>query len=288
MKKGRFTTALLFLIFFAGLSLLLYPSVSDFWNSMHQSRAITYYAEKAADISQEEYGLYIQAAKEYNEHILTRSNMFTLSDDEKAEYEGLLNISGNGVIGYIEIPTIDVTLPIYHGTSDNVLQVAVGHLEWTSLPVGGNSTHCVLSGHRGLPSAKLFTHLDKLVVGDTFMIRVLDEILTYEVDQILIVEPQDIEALKIVDGEDYCTLLTCTPYGINTHRLLVRGHRIENAEQAIAVHITAEAMQIEPMLVASVISVVVLFLMLLLVLLGDDKRHKGSNRGGKINDKKNN
>lgn len=281
MKKGRFTTLLLILIFLAGLSLLLYPSVSNYWNSMHQSRAIASYSEKVAAISEEEYDTYLKEATEYNRHILNRANVYSPSDNEKAQYKSLLNISGNGVMGYIEIPTINVVLPIYHGTSDNVLQVAVGHLDWTSLPVGGESTHCVLSGHRGLPSAKLFTHLDKLVVGDVFMIRVLDEILTYEVDQVLIVEPNDTEALRIVNGEDYCTLVTCTPYGINTHRLLVRGHRIENAEQAVAVHITAEAIQIEPLLVASVIGIPSLLLLLIFAFLSGNKKTKGSMRGGK-------
>jgi sortase A len=170
-------------------------------------------------------------------------------------------------MGYIEIPEIDVSLPIYHGTEDPVLQVAIGHLEWSSLPVGGESTHCVLSGHRGLPSAKLFTDLDKLREGDTFLLRVLDEILTYEVDQILIVEPQDTAALEIVEGEDYCTLVTCTPYGINTHRLLVRGHRIDNIEEVKTVRVTADAVQLEPMLVAPVVAVPMLLILLILLLL---------------------
>ena len=186
---------------------------------------------------------------------------------QKAEYESLLDISGQGVMGYIEIPEIDVSLPIYHGTEDPVLQVAVGHLEWSSLPVGGESTHCVLSGHRGLPSAKLFTNLDKLREGDTFLLRVLDEILTYEVDQILIVEPQDTAALEIAEGEDYCTLVTCTPYGINTHRLLVRGHRIDNIEEVKTVRVTADAVQIEPMLVAPVVAIPMLLILLILLLL---------------------
>lgn len=281
MKKGRFTTALLVIVFLTGLSLLLYPSISNYWNSMHQSRAITSYSEDVALISEEEYDALLQDAVDYNNHILSRGNLYSPSEEEKAKYAGILNITGAGVMGYIEIPTIGVALPIYHGTSDSVLQVAVGHLDWTSLPVGGESTHCVLSGHRGLPSAKLFTNLDKLVVGDPFMIRVLDEVLTYEVDQILIVEPKDTEALQIIEGKDYCTLVTCTPYGINTHRLLVRGHRIENAEQAVAVHITAEAIQIEPLLVASVLAVPALMLLLILVFLSGNKNEKGSNRGGK-------
>ena len=214
------------------------------------------------------------AARQYNRNLCSRSNSFFLSEEQKAEYERLLDISGQGIMGYIEIPEIDVSLPIYHGTEDPVLQVAVGHLEWTSLPVGGESTHCVLSGHRGLPSAKLFTNLDKLREGDTFLLRVLDETLTYEVDQILIVEPQDTAALEIVEGQDYCTLVTCTPYGINTHRLLVRGHRIDNIEEAKTVRVTADAIQIEPLLVAPVVAIPILLLLLILLLLPKQPRKK--------------
>ena len=249
------------------VSLLLYPTVSDYWNSFHQTRAIATYAENVAALDNASYDAIWDAARQYNRNLCSRSNSFLLSEEQKAEYESLLDISGQGVMGYIEIPEIDVSLPIYHGTEDPVLQVAVGHLEWTSLPVGGESTHCVLSGHRGLPSAKLFTDLDKLREGDTFLLRVLDEILTYEVDQILIVEPQDTAALEIAEGEDYCTLVTCTPYGINTHRLLVRGHRIDNIEEVKTVRVTADAVQIEPMLVAPVVAIPMLLILLILLLL---------------------
>lgn len=264
-KKG--TTILLIIVFLAGLSLLLYPTVSDYWNSFHQTRAIATYAENVAALDNASYDAIWDAARQYNRNLCSRSNSFLLSEEQKAEYESLLDISGQGVMGYIEIPEIDVSLPIYHGTEDPVLQVAVGHLEWTSLPVGGESTHCVLSGHRGLPSAKLFTDLDKLREGDTFLLRVLDEILTYEVDQILIVEPQDTAALEIAEGEDYCTLVTCTPYGINTHRLLVRGHRIDNIEEVKTVRVTADAVQLEPMLVAPVVAIPMLLILLILLLL---------------------
>ena len=179
----------------------------------------------------------------------------------------MLDISDNGIMGYIEIPSIKCSLPIYHGVDEAVLQIAVGHIEWTSLPVGGESTHCVLSGHRGLPSAKLFTNLDQLVVGDIFIMRVLDETLTYEVDQIRIVEPQDVEALKIVPGEDLCTLVTCTPYGVNTHRLLVRGHRVENQTDAAMIYVTADAMQIEPVLVAPIVATPMLLLLLVWLMI---------------------
>ena len=276
-KKGNFITLLLVLILLVGLSLLLYPSVSDYWNSLHQTRAIAAYAEEVANLDNDAYDQLWQDAASYNQSLLTRSNTYLLSDEQKAEYARLLDVSGLGIMGYIEIPEIDVSLPIYHGTGESVLQIAVGHLEWSSLPVGGESTHCVLSGHRGLPSAKLFTNLDKLREGDTFLLRVLDEVLTYEVDQILIVEPQETAALQIEEGKDYCTLVTCTPYGINTHRLLVRGHRIENVEEAKTIRVTADAIQIEPLLVAPVVAIPMLLLLLILLLLPKrpQKKHGG-------------
>ena len=271
MRKHLSTILLLFILFI-GLSLLLYPSVSDYWNSFHQTRAIASYAEQVANLDNNAYDQLWEEAKAYNQSLLVRSNSYLLSEEQKAEYERLLDVSGLGIMGYIEIPSIDCSLPIYHGTEESVLQIAVGHLEWTSLPVGGESTHCVLSGHRGLPSAKLFTNLDKLREGDTFLLRVLDEVLTYEVDQILIVEPQETGALQIVEGRDYCTLVTCTPYGINTHRLLVRGHRIENLEEAKTVRVTADAIQIDPLIVAPVAAVPMLLVLLLVLLL--PKRRK--------------
>ena len=273
-KKDNYITLLLFLILLAGLSLLLYPSVSNYWNSLHQTRAIATYAEEVANLNQDQYDEIWAAAESYNASLTDRVNAYQLSDAQKEEYQQLLNVSGIGVMGYIEIPSIDCSLPIYHGTEESVLQTAVGHLEWSSLPVGGESTHCVLSGHRGLPSARLFTNLDKLREGDTFLLRVLDETLTYEVDQILIVEPQDTAALEIVEGQDYCTLVTCTPYGINTHRLLVRGHRIDNIEEAKIVRVTADAIQIEPLLVAPVVAIPILLLLLILLLLPKQPRKK--------------
>ena len=263
-KKGNFTTLLLILVLLSGLSLLLYPSVSDYWNSFHQTRAIATYAEEVANLNQDQYDEIWAATKAYNASLAERDNAYLLSDAQKEEYARLLDISGLGIMGYIEIPEIDVSLPVYHGTEESVLQIAVGHLDWSSLPVGGESTHCVLSGHRGLPSAKLFTNLDKLREGDIFLLRILDEVLTYEVDQILIVEPQEVGALQIVEGQDYCTLVTCTPYGINTHRLLVRGHRIDNVEEAKTVRVTADAVQIEPLLVAPIVAIPILLLLLLL------------------------
>lgn len=280
-KKGNFITPLLIMILLAGLSLLLYPAASNYWNSFHQTRAIAGYWEDVANMDTETYDRLWQEANAYNASLLTRSNAYLLSGEQKAEYGRLLDVSGQGVMGYIEIPEINVSLPIYHGTEDSVLQVAVGHLDWTSLPVGGESSHCVLSGHRGLPSAKLFTNLDKLQEGDTFALRVLNEILTYEVDQILIVEPQDTDALEIEEGKDYCTLVTCTPYGINTHRLLVRGHRMDNAEAAKTVRVTADATRIEPLLVAPVVAIPILSALLISLLL--PKRTK-NNHGNDIDE----
>lgn len=276
MKKRDFSTVILILVFFVGLSLLLYPTVSDYWNSFHSSRAIASYAESVAQIDNDTYAGLWEEARAYNQTLLGNKNRFQIDEKEQALYERLLNVGGNGVIGYIEIPEINCSLPIYHGTDEAVLQIAVGHIEGTSLPTGGAGTHCVVSGHRGLPSARLFTDLDKLIEGDVFMLRVLDETLTYEVDRILIVEPQELDALEIEEGKDLCTLVTCTPYGINTHRLLVRGHRVENIEEAKQVRVTADAMQIEPVLVAPLVAVPML-LALLAVLLVSTRRKK---RGG--------
>ena len=272
MRKHT-STMILILILVVGLSLMLYPSFSNWWNEAHQSRAIAAYSQEVSKLDENRYDELWQQAREYNRSLVGRENAYLLDDSQKAEYERLLDVSGMGIMGYIEIPSINVSLPIYHGTEESVLQVAVGHLEWTSLPVGGESTHCVLSGHRGLPSAKLFTDLDRLVVGDRFRLGVLDQVLTYEVDQILIVEPQDTEALLIEEGKDLCTLVTCTPYSINTHRLLVRGHRVETEKDAKNVRVTSDAIQIEPYLVAPAVAAPIL-LVLLLGLLIPRRRNK--------------
>lgn len=280
-NKGNFTTVILVLILLAGLSLLLYPSFSDYWNSFHQTRAIASYAEEVANLEEDQYEELWEAAKSYNASLLDRENSYVLTEEQKEEYEKLLDVSGLGVMGYIEIPSIKCSLPIYHGTEDSVLQIAIGHLEWSSLPVGGESSHCVLSGHRGLPSAKLFTNLDQLTEGDIFLLRVLDEVLTYEVDQILIVLPQEIGALQIVEGKDYCTLVTCTPYGVNTHRLLVRGHRIETQKEARVVRVTSDAMQIDPVLVAPIVAIPILLVFVIILLLPG---RSGKKRGGDDDD----
>lgn len=273
MKKHG-TTIILLLVFLVGLSLLLYPTFADWWNSMHQSRAVASYVEQVANIDEDQYEEIWNAAWEYNRALTDRVNSYILTDEQIEEYEQLLDVGGTGIMGYIEIPSISVTLPVYHGTDEAVLQVAVGHLEWTSLPVGGESSHCVVSGHRGLPSAKLFTDLDQLVEGDIFILRVLDEILTYEIDQILIVEPNETDPLLIEQGEDLCTLITCTPYGINSHRLLVRGHRVENPEEAKVIRVTADAMQIDPVIVAPIVAIPMLLVLLICLMIPKRRKNR--------------
>ena len=268
--KGKWSYIILILVFLVGLSLLLYPTVSDWWNSFHHSRAIMNYTQMVANLDNEEYDRILNSAREYNANIARNGIKWTLSDEERAVYDAELNFANNGNMGYITIPSIEVQLPLYHGTAENVLQTSIGHLEGTSLPVGGYTSHCVLSGHRGLPSAKLFTDLDKMVVGDLFMLNILGETFTYEVDQIRIVEPTDLSDLQLVDGKDYCTLVTCTPYGVNTHRLLVRGHRIDNIEEAETVRVVADGVQIETMYVAPVVAApMVLFIIVWLII--DDR-----------------
>ena len=276
-KKSTLSNILLVSVLVIGLSLLLYPSISNYWNSIHQSKAIASYTETVANLDDDKYEQLWKDAVEFNKDLLERSNSYHLPDELKERYYSVLNPSNSGVMGHVEIPSIGCSLPIYHGTDEAILQVAVGQLDWTSLPTGGESTHCVISGHRGLPSAKLFTDLDQLQVGDVFMLCILDEVLTYEVDQVLIVYPTDTKDLQVVEGKDLCTLVTCTPYGINSHRLLVRGHRIENTPEAIAVRVTADAIQIEPLLVASIIIVPILMILFTLLFISDsrseDKRY---------------
>lgn len=266
MKKHG-TTILLILIFMLGLGLLLYPTVSDWWNSQHQSKAIATYSENVENLNDNEKDEFFEEAYRFNEIIKKRGGNQFLSEVETAQYENTLDVTGTGIMAYIEIPSINVSLPVYHGVSESVLQIAVGHLEWTSLPVGGESTHCVLSGHRGLPSAKLFTSLDKLAVGDVFMLNTLGETLTYQVSQILIVEPDDTSDLDIVSGEDLCTLVTCTPYGVNSHRLLVTGKRIANIEEAPIIVVTPNANLIEPLVVAPIVAAPMLFVLFIYVMI---------------------
>lgn len=226
-KKDIIITVLTVLLIVAGIGLLSYPSVSNWWNQRHQSHAIAGYTEAIEGMSAEDYAAYLSEAQAYNEYLRNAVGRFCPTEEESEWYRSLLNITGDGIMAYIEIPKIDVKLPIYHGTEETVLQVAVGHLEGSSLPIGGPGTHTALSGHRGLPSAKLFTQLDKLEVGDKFYISVLGENHEYTIDNIDVVLPEDMSGLEIEEGKDYCTLITCTPYGVNSHRLLVRGIRTE-------------------------------------------------------------
>ncbi len=273
-KKSRWGTVVLVLILLVGLSLLLYPTFSDYWNSFHQTQAIASYSKEVSQLDDDTFEKLKEEAIAYNNSLIGKSNRLNLSKAEEKEYESLLDVTGTGIMGYIEISKIRCSLPIYHGTDDAVLQIAIGHIPGSSLPVGGESTHCVLSGHRGLPSAKLFSKLDQLEVGDTFVLRVLDDVLTYEVDQILIVEPQEINSLQIEEGKDLCTLVTCTPYGVNTHRLLVRGHRIENLEDSMYARITADATQIDSMIVAPVLFIPLLLVLIIVLLIPRKKGDK--------------
>ena len=261
MKKNK-STIILILVFFVGLSVMLYPTLSDYVNQLHQSRAVATYAEDVDNLTDADYSAYFEAADAFNAQIAADPDAL-FHADRFTSYNATLDVTGTGIMGYITIEKIGVELPIYHGTSDGVLQVAAGHLEGTSLPVGGGSTHAVISAHRGLPSAKLFTNLDQLEVGDTFTITILDRVLTYEVDQISIVLPTETDNLKVVDGKDYVTLMTCTPYGINSHRLLVRGRRIETPDKLKHIRVTADAIKIEPIITAPIMALPLLLVLLL-------------------------
>ena len=280
MKKKNLSTIALLLIFLTGLSLLLYPSVSNAWNTRHQSRAIAAYTTEVAAMDHQTYDALWAEARAYNRQLLRQEAPLWQAEEQMETYERLLRVDDTDVMGWLEIPALKVSLPIYHGVDEAVLQVAAGHLPGTSLPTGGKGTHCVLSGHRGLPSARLFTDLDQLREGDRFLIRVLDETLTYEVDEIRTVEPREVDALSIDPEQDYCTLVTCTPYGINTHRLLVRGHRAENEAEAEAVSVTADAVQVEPVAVVPAAAVPMLLALLLRALLREPKKKRETTQGG--------
>ena len=276
MRKNL-STIILILIFLVGLSVMLYPSVSDAVNRKHQSRAVAGYAEEVEQLSDADYQTYFDAADAYNRQLNTIPNAF-YKPDLVSGYAQTLDISGTGIMGYITIPKISVELPIYHGTDEGVLQVAAGHLEGSSLPVGGAGTHAVISAHRGLPSAKLFTNLDELEVGDRFTITVLNRVLTYEVDQISIVLPTEIDQLLPTEGMDYVTLMTCTPYGINTHRLLVRGKRVETMESQKHIRVAADAFRIEPIIVAPILAIPMLLAALVGVLVAPHLRKRSKRR----------
>lgn len=245
---------------------MAYPSVSDWWNSFHQTRAIAKYAKKVANMDRQEFDRMIEEAKAYNAKLVGQKNRVVLTDEQKEEYNSVLNVDGTGIMAYIDIPKIDVSLPIYHGVDQNVLQVAIGHIEGSSLPIGGKGTHSVVSGHRGLPAARLFTNLDQLEVGDKFLIQILDRTITYEVDQIRIVLPEELQDLEIDPEQDLMTLVTCTPYKINTHRLLVRGHRVAN-DIPNAANITADALLYKPYYVAPIVAAPILLVLLIIMFV---------------------
>lgn len=256
MKK-RLTTILAVLVFITGLSLLLYPTVSNYFNSLHQSKVVSHYSDALEKMDEAQKQAAIDAAVQYNALLVSNDARFTPSEEETRLYNSLLNPDGTGMMGYITIPEIRCKLAIYHSVDDSVLQVGVGHLEGSSLPVGGSSTHCVISGHRGLPSARLFTDIDRLEKGDLFYLHVYGKVLAYEVDKISVVEPEDYGPLEIEEGKDLCTLLTCTPYGINTQRLMVRGHRVVDSLYDES-NITSDAARVDTLVVASCVGVVLL------------------------------
>lgn len=251
-KSGVISTIIFTLIFIIGLAIMLYPIVSDWWNSKVQSRAVASYDQTVAEMDETEYELILQKARDYNAKV-AKLNAPLAEADSLPEYYEILDVSGTGIMGYITIPLIKVEIPIYHGTSEEVLNIAAGHLQGTAFPIGGESTHAVISAHRGLPTSKLFSDLDQLVVGDTFTITILNEVYTYEVEDIFIVEPHEVEKLAVIPGGDYVTLMTCTPYGVNTHRLLLRSKRIETVYQS-TVRVVSDAVQVDPLLVVPLLS----------------------------------
>lgn len=268
---------MILLILLAGIGLLTYPSAANWWNSLHQTRAIMSYADSISNLDKQEYDRLWEEAEEYNEDLAENGINWNLTEAQLARYEKMLAIDDTGIMGYIDISAINIKLPLYHGTDEDVLQESIGHIQQTSLPVGGVTSHSSLSGHRGLPSSRLFTDLDELREGDTWTMTVLDRTLTYEVDQIRIVEPEDLSDLQLDENKDYCTLITCTPYGINTHRLLVRGHRIPNSQGDA--NLIADALQIEPKYVAPIVALPLLLILLILFLFNtrkavSDRRHR--------------
>ncbi len=270
--KKHLVNLILFGIILIGIGLLAYPTFSDWWNSFHQSRAIQSYATAVANLNKDEYDRIIADAEEYNRKLSETGALWRMSEEQTLAYNKELSIDDSGIMGYIDIPKINIKLPLYHGTKESVLQVAIGHIAGTSLPVGGESSHCVVSGHRGLPSARLFTDLDQVVEGDTWTLTVLDRTYTYECDQIRVVEPTDLSELRIEEGKDYCTLVTCTPYGVNSHRLLVRGHRIANASGEA--NVIADAILIESVYIAPFIAVPILIVLIIEMLIVTGRRKK--------------
>lgn len=280
MKRKHISTIFIILIFLVGLGFISYPTVSNLWNQAHQSRAIATYSKQVEKLDDSENKKMLKAARKYNKSLLKKSDHWKLSKKDKKKYESLLDVSGTGIMGYIEVPKIDCSLPIYHGTDEGALQIAIGHLEGSSLPVGGKSTHCVLSGHRGLPSARLFTDLDQMEEGDIFILNILGRKLAYEVDQIRVVLPEEMSDLEIEEGKDLCTLVTCTPYGINTHRLLVRGHRTEYVEKKVA----EEKKEVQTkktdirLMIAGGVGVLILLIIIIVIVIKRRRKRRNQQR----------
>lgn len=286
--QRHLATLIIVIVLIGGLGLLIYPNFADWWNSFHQSRAIASYMDDVAAMDEEQYQAIIDSARAYNQRISDTGLRWVMSDEEKAAYQAELDFTNTGIMGYIQIDKINIMLPVYHGISEAILQTSIGHIEGTSLPVGcssfnrntgelddpNQSNHIVLSGHRGLPSAKLFSDLDRLVEGDTFTLTVLNETYTYEVDQIRIVLPEDLSDITLEKGKDYCTLVTCTPYGINTHRLLVRGHRVGNVNGDE--NVIADALLIDRIYVAPFIAIPIITVLLIILLVETGKKRKRS------------
>ena len=279
MKRKHISTIFIILIFLVGLGFISYPTVSNLWNQAHQSRAIATYSKQVEKLDDSENKKMLKAARKYNKSLLKKSDHWKLSKKDKKKYESLLDVSGTGIMGYIEVPKIDCSLPIYHGTDEGALQIAIGHLEGSSLPVGGKSTHCVLSGHRGLPSARLFTDLDQMEEGDIFILNVLGRKLAYEVDQIRVALPEEMSDLEVIEGKDLCTLVTCTPYGINTHRLLVRGHRTKYVEEKVEEQKEVQTKKMDTrLLIAGAAGAVILAVIIIAVVIRRRKRRRNQQR----------
>ncbi|WP_196229635.1 class C sortase [Butyrivibrio fibrisolvens] len=268
--KKNLSTVFFAAVLIVGLCIFLYPSVSNYLNGLKQSKAIADYNTALDSMTPEDYSSFWQTAILYNEKLANGVMDFNLTDEEMEEYNTILDPTGTGIIGYLEIENIGVNLPIYHGVEESVLSVGIGHLPGTSFPTGTASTHTVLSGHRGLPSAELLTNLDQMIEGDTFLLHIMDQVFAYEVDSINIVLPNETESLYIYDGEDYVTLVTCTPYGVNTHRLLVRGKRVDyNQEERLI--ITADATMYSTLTVAIFIAVPILFVIFIVFMIRTSK-----------------
>lgn len=272
-KGGKGSLIIGILILLVGLSLLLYPTISGQWNAKHQSRAIATYNETVENLDEQQTEKLWNDAVEYNKRL--KQSGYVHSEEKKSLYPKMLSPDSTGIMGSVIIPSINVMLPIYHGTEASVLQVGVGHIDWSSLPTGGASTHCIVSGHTGLPSAMIFTRLDRVKIGDVFMMEVLGRTLTYQVEQIQVVLPEETQSLVIEEGRDLCTLITCTPYGVNSHRLLVTGHRIENIE------ITSDAIPVEEYMVAPFVALPLILLAIAVYLLVSGRRKNKSEKGDK-------